>query len=175
MIPDTTVLALGPGLIVTGEHKRQMEGNKSCGYVMMDPRDFLDLTTAPGKHPTKQELLKEALPLAEYNEFAIKGQNILPPWLDIETEKAPIGKVIGHEGRHRAAACVVAGIDTMPVFLIKREYGVGIWKVKKFPDDLKREYEMRFVEARDFPEYAIGQYDGFRCDLPLKTWITIRD
>lgn len=168
MIPDGSIVAYGPGLTITQEHIRQMRGNKCNGYILMDPRDFLDLTTSSS---AEERMIKmEAKSLDEYNEFSRVGQNILPPWLDIETQKPPIGKVIGHEGRHRAAALIKEGIYKMPVFLVKRENHSSIWR--KNVSDKYGEY--RYVDQTDFPQYALGEYLPYRVELDLKTWKDIR-
>lgn len=164
MIADTTVLAYG-GLLVTAQHRHQMVGNKSCGYVLMDPRDFLNLACESTSE--KMEIMQEAAPLQTYNDYALAGKNLLPPWLDIETQKAPMGRVIGHEGRHRAAACVAAKVLKMPVFLIKREHGVAIWRRPKTMGD---KFSFRLIGPQDFPEYALGQGSSARVRLPLETW-----
>ncbi len=160
-----------------------MRGNKSCGYVYMPPRDFLYLTSNDSYNKT---LLDEALTLDEYNKYAKQGKNVIPPFLIIECgdlatppmrhhspSMSPLGKVLGHEGRHRAAACINAGVSQMPVFLISAFFGMKDFQVKKFPDDPSKKYELRHVDKVDFPEFAIGQESPIKRSLHLETWKAI--
>jgi hypothetical protein len=171
MLRDVTV-ASSYGLVVTEEHKRQMIGNKACGYIYMDPANFLKLTTTGQRE--EEEIFRDAKPLNDYNKFARMGDNILPPFLYIECKEPPLGKVRGHEGRHRAAACVKAWVKHMPVFLVAKFDGISQWQLKKYPNDPSKRFEMRYIEASDFPEYLVGQYQPVRSRLPLETWIDLR-
>ena len=182
MIHDVTV-ECQYGLVITEEHKTQMKGNKSCGYVYMPPHDFLYLTS---NDEYIKQLLKDALPLDEYNKLSKRGKTIIPPFLIIECGNlaepamkpnkphiSPLGKVLGHEGRHRAAACINDAVPQMPVFLIAAFHGQKEFQVKKHPGDPSKRYELRHVDKVDFPEYAIGQEIPTRRSLHLETWKAI--
>lgn len=168
-ITDVT-LALTHGLIITQEHLQQMKGNKACGYVYMNPAHFIQLTVT--NDAEDQRIMNECLPLEEYNEMARQGKNIIPPFLYVECQQPPLGKIKGHEGRHRAAACIKAGVKLFPVFLVAKFLGVAQWRL---PKDAMSRFEFRYIDKADFPEYLIGEYRPMRHRLPLETWTPIYD
>jgi hypothetical protein len=165
MLSDNTVLS-SYGLIVTQEHIEQMKGNKSCGYIYMSPKVYLSLVSDADNNKI---LEREAHSIEFYNKMARIGKNILPPWLEIECEIHPVGKVVGQEGRHRAAACIKAKIEMMPVFLIAKFVEESTYKRLVHPED-PTNHQWRYIQAVDFPKYAIG-YEPVRERLPLETWI----
>ena len=149
-------------LNITPMHLRQMKDNKTAGYIMMRPLDFLQLTT-PGIREI-DEIRAECKALKEYNEYAETGDNILPPWLDIEIDEKDkrwvYGKIIGHEGRHRAAACINAGVTTMPVFLNGK---MGYSSTYKFYEkDAKGQStsDFRYISSSDFPPVVTGEFSS---------------
>lgn len=162
-------------LLLTDTHKRQARGVKSCGFITMTPHDFLLLTTTNGD--SLDSIRKSALTLEEYNKFARSGENILPPWLDVEVSdegRLPKGKVSGHEGRHRAAALMNQKRTKMQVFLVAQRNGCSTWRLPKYPDDESRWLEKRLVTATDFPNVLISQYNGNRVKIDLSTWVAIQ-
>jgi len=64
--------------------------------------------------------------------------------------------VIGHEGRHRAAALVNAGISKMIVLLVAYEEGSRQRNKLIDPDDWKT----RPFAVHDFPKTFYGQFNG---------------
>jgi len=173
MIPDVTV-AYEEGLLITEEHKRQMRGNKSAGWIYLAPADFLRLTTT-GSDRIEEILGDENLKtLDEYNDFAREGKNILPPFLYVEMlnsrlpEEYNPGEVRGHEGRHRAAACINAGVKEMPVFIVGK---IGLDAVWRLPKDEKDKNVFRFVGPKDFDKKLLGQFNRYvEVPFPADTW-----
>jgi hypothetical protein len=174
MIPDCTLVA-STGLLITQEMKSRMRDNKSCGFIIMNPRDFLDLTTVNADN--LRNIHASAEDLALYNGLAKVGKMSIPPFMKIETKKVK-GKVIGHEGRHRAAALIKANILKMPVFLVLCEEGYGVWRKNtqgEHNEALRLSHHYRYITPTDFPEMAIGEFNYTRVRLPLETWVTIND
>lgn len=137
-------------LLVTPFMKLWMRDMKVTAVVKMDPRAFLDLTTTDSSHA--HEIKEEALPLDKYNEFAAKKESGIPPFLKIDlSENEPwLGKVIGHEGRHRSAALVANGEFTMSVAIILARDYVSSRKFTaldiplQWKGEYKRDYEPYF-------------------------------
>lgn len=112
--------------------------------VQMDPNSFLALTTSGFGH--RQEIKKEVKPLDEYNEYIEKGQTTVPPFLSvmIDGKNPDQGRVVGHEGRHRAAAVLNNGEKTMLV-------GIKIVTPDGVPS--------RNLSIMDMPLLWNGEYD----------------
>lgn len=158
-------------LIVTPTHIRQMVGNKASGYLTMKPQDFLALTCTSA---AEQRIIQdEAEPLEQYNAWAKSGDNILPPWLEVQISHdadVSFGKVMGHEGRHRAAACIAAGVSLMPVFIWAKDGRTSTYKIHPYPDDKERWHQWRYIEPSDLPQKLIGQYQAVQRELNFDTW-----
>lgn len=156
-------------LLLVPEHKRQMKGNKAAGWTYMSPDAFLDLTVS--SESERSSIMRDALPLSQYNAWAKSGDNILPPWLEIQIsendDRFPYGKVQGHEGRHRAAACIKAGVSIMPVFLIGKVSYYAQYKIYPFKDDEERSHEWRYISSSDFPEVIKAQFSSEKKILPM--------
>jgi len=91
----------------------------------IDPDTFLDLTT---KNPAqKRTIEKEAVErLGEYWEVERRRDDInmgFAPYVEIDKK----GKVVGHEGRHRAVLLASFGVKKMPI-LIKRDNWDKVYK-----------------------------------------------
>jgi hypothetical protein len=71
--------------------------------IEMDPLEFLKLTTRG--NADINHILKTAKPLSYYNSPKVQKGSSVHPNISIE----PDGQIVGHEGRHRAAAVYNAG------------------------------------------------------------------
>jgi hypothetical protein len=99
---NTMELAFEKGLHVTPHNIERLQDLKGAGTLRIKAYDFLQLTT-PKPVPLwikEEEEAKEVHTLDQYNSWQAKG---LMPWLSIDMHT---GRVIGHEGRHRAAALI---------------------------------------------------------------------
>ena len=86
----------------------------------MNPHDFLSLAAS---HDFEQDSphSKNQLTSTEWHKQQIATKNPLPiPMLTIDMKNS-IGKISGHEGRHRAKASIDMGLNEIPVIL--RIYG----------------------------------------------------
>ncbi len=131
-------------LTVTKEMLRQARGNKMHMIVLMRPQDFIRLTTS--ENPTQEMLVKQCRSIDDYNQWADEGETIIMPALWVRK-----GTVVGHEGRHRAAALICDGEWEMPV-------SVRLYPEKEHQEEYgywDAEYQMRF---NDLPEALHGQY-----------------
>lgn len=155
------------GLDLTDTHRESAKSNKMHSLVRMHPKDFLKLTTSNDDH--YNEIKGAARSLSDYNKYAREGSNVNAPHLGMDHR----GKVVSHEGRHRAAALVNAGHDTMHVYLkgpaqrddiperwhghgdihhtIHNQYGNG-FKISK-PEDVVQDH----VAKLDRPVYHNGK------------------
>lgn len=115
---------------ITPRMKQSARGNKWQVLVEMPAADFLELTTKDDEH--LNQILQAAKPNYMYNRWAKAGDDddyrkrinvgktkddedytwgsIIPPFLKIEIVKN-FGKVVGHEGRHRAASILKKNKD----------------------------------------------------------------
>lgn len=114
------LISLSKGLKLIKENYRQAKGNKNAGTLVIDPYKFLELTTRDSSDV--YSIMDDAKTLEEYNQYVKDGSSYLMPWLEISTdgisrykEPCKVGQVVGHEGRHRAAALIKAGIKKMPI------------------------------------------------------------
>lgn len=134
--------------IITDEHLRQATGNKALVIVWMQPYEFLQLTndeleTARGKAGGY-----EPLPVADYNEFARSGKNIIMPSLDIELDGEGSGRVVSHEGRHRALA-------------VMKEYPTARYPVALFLRPLSRSTTLQELPRILWPQRNLKYNTGF--------------
>ena len=165
------------GLIVTPTHISQMRGNKSCGYIQMRPSSFLKLTTSSAAEENR--IIAEAKTVAFYNQKAKEGGNSIPPflWVVVRTNDPsdPIGLVVGHEGRHRAAACLKEGINKLSVFLVARVNGGNNYRISDNPDASGRDYwnTLRPINKDDFPDQFVGQFVRIKVAVDMNSWKSI--
>lgn len=138
-------------LDVSIDQIEQMVANKAAALVYLHPSDFLKLTTLDDA--SRDSIIAESKSLIEYNAFTHARASIIPPHLDVEIKGKDAGKILGHEGRHRAAAVLKSGGTRMPVFLIPKVNG---YSVRTVPDPSSR--WGRPVEPRDFPLFLRAQF-----------------
>lgn len=151
--PDKAVL-------VTAQQYRKARRWGAAGVVCMDPDDFLRLTTKT--QDEVQRIQNEAQPLDVYNDLARAGE-ITTPYLDVEVGTKGRGKILGHEGRHRAVALARAGGKCLPVAVFPVKDG---WKVKQ-PDRSSNPESL-------IPKRFCAQYsdDPDLCAVPRRTKVS---
>lgn len=132
---------LSESLLTNREQEERAVSNKMHALVHMHPRKFLELTTHDDQHAS--EIKGAAQSLHSYNEFTRNKRIQVAPFLHV----SHTGKVIGHEGRHRAAALLNAGHEVMPVYL--HHHG-----------DPSSDKPHRDYKFGDFPEKIVGQRRG---------------
>lgn len=159
-----------PAIKVTPGNLDQAQGLKSIGYLMMTPYQFLSLTA---EYPVEtwlrqEEEAKRTLTVEQYNEFQKNGKSIHMPWLYIAIEcddPNKNGKVVDHEGRHRAAALINAGRKDdvcFPVAIMLCEQG----KWPKYREELPPDYKKRYLSLEDIPMILKGQFLPTKVKLP---------
>lgn len=138
---------LGP----TDDQVLQAIDSHTGAFVDMMPVDFLRLTTVDEDHVRKVQ--SEAHSIDKYEKHMAEGKCEIHPFLRIDTKS---GQVVGHDGRHRAAAILSADPDAhMRVALI--------------PVPLSKSASMA-----DIPETIKGEYDpGFR--IKIRNNVTVVD
>lgn len=82
--------------------------------VQMDVEQFTNLATDALENESPEEFQKKVDQLVDLAQKGIGWLDI--PRLDLQT-KGNVSRVIGHEGRHRAAAALQLGYSTIPVVL----------------------------------------------------------
>ncbi len=145
-------------LIITDRMLSNAKTNKSVGWLFMNPLDFLRLTTqTTNVLDWIEQEVASTQNLFKYNKYAALGKSVQMPWLDLDRF---IGKVCGHEGRHRAAAVYKAGGRKLPVGLCLRERGYAVYY--DTPADPTDEYSLRkqFVTKEDVPKVLLGQFNN---------------
>jgi len=163
----------------------QAKGNKSQVIVEISPKQFLMMTT--GSQEGRDQIMQFAHSLKDYNRWAKVGHDkdfqdrlnkgktrddsdyvwgsIHMPWLTIRlSDDGSSGKIIGHEGRHRAAALMKAGVDQMQIAL-QIKAGADM-----FPDVYGKEYH---ITSEHLPARIEGQYTGTLYDT--SSWKVIKD
>lgn len=163
------------GQVITSEMYRQARGIKGSGTIIMRPEDFLLLTTQNAEE--RKQIFKDAQQLEVYNQYAKDRKNIHLPWLDVSLDgrlnkkRFNIGRILGQEGRHRAAALINAGISNMVVLLIARVEGYPEYKKASTPDGGRD----TFLEVSDFPETVYGQFNNKPVKLNLSTFKSVQN
>ncbi len=140
----------------------------------MKPEDFLMLTTQNADE--RKEIMRTAQHIEQYNQYAKNRESIHLPWLDVSLDgklnkkRFKVGRIIGHEGRHRAAALIKAGLSTMVVLLVARQQGYPEYKKASKPGG----WRDTFLEASDFPETVYGQFNNKPVKLNLSTFKSVQ-
>lgn len=134
------------GLVVTPNHLDNAKDRKALGLYVMTPMGFLDLTTDRSSTQWAGEERKAGLihSVQQYNTWAQNGSNTVMPFLYVDQAT---GKVIGHEGRHRAVALLDEHISEMTVALFLKFQGYSYYK-----------RDGRYLDATDVPELWIGEF-----------------
>lgn len=160
--PDMRVAAATPAPVRAGRGSRVLLGptddqvlqaidSHAGAFVDMAPVDFLRLTTLDEDHIRKVQ--SEAHDLAKYEKHMESGKCEVHPFLRIDVKS---GQVVGHDGRHRAAAILSADPDAQ-------------MRVALIPVPLSKTASMA-----DIPETIKGEYDpGFR--LKIRKNVTVVD
>lgn len=154
-------------LLLTQKMVDNMKGNKAVGFYLMDPWDFLSLTTDKLVNEWVKQEQDETRTVEEYNEFAQAGKSILPPFLDIDRKT---GKVVGHEGRHRAAALLNSHGDRFMVAITLRDNGYPVYYEYPFEDgpDRSKWLIKRYLTTEDVPPVFHGQFRPSRVSFRPK-------
>lgn len=137
--------------------------NKCIGYMVMDVEDFLNLTTTNAQ--SKKEIIDNAQPLDVYLKSIRTRQNIVMPFLNIEVDELGdmTGKVVGHEGRHRAAALLKAGKKRLPVAICIRPKGKE--KTYRFEAWSDKGRQLYFWDVSIVPKKLKGQFSSITVDV----------
>lgn len=80
-------------------------------YKTMSPKEFLSLVP---KEPFKNLKLQK-----DISKSILKKKPINPAYLDVDVDTC---QILAHEGRNRAIASILAGINKYPVILFNQEY-----------------------------------------------------
>lgn len=140
-------------LKITDRMLENSKSNKSVGWLYLDPVQFLSLTVTDHN---VYDWIKKELPhtktIDQYNSY-----ETLMPWLDVDMHT---GKVIGHEGRHRAAACIKSGVKRLPVSICLRDHGYPVYYRQPNISDHEspKQLEKVFVTKKDVPRVLVGQF-----------------
>ena len=135
------------GLKVTPEMYRQARGNKVNVIVKMDPYEFIKVTTRKDGVPSLQNLKTQCKNLEDYNRWADEGETIIMPMLWIDEKD----QIVGHEGRHRAASLICAGINELPV-------GIRLYPSEQHQEKYGYFEAVYQVKYEDLPDYIYGQF-----------------
>jgi predicted GNAT family acetyltransferase len=105
-----------PKLHINDNQARWLKhGAEAIGTYEMHPEEFLKLTT---HHENEAQAIKSrAKPLEFYNSPEINQDMSVHPHVTVNHE----GKVVGHEGRHRAAAIANAGGSKIRVAVVAQD------------------------------------------------------
>ena len=131
------------------EYKFNLVQNMKPSYLaFLSPNTFLTLTC--GKHTTKEEIDKQTKTnLESYN-----PENYTVPWLRITFS----GRVIGHNGRHRAIMVKRANHKYFPFMIIFMKYSFE--KKKYIPTNC--DINPKLLKNQFTPKY--------KCDFPVRRY-----
>ncbi len=108
---------------VTPDHVAFAKGNKASAFIWMRPADFLTLTLPVGYAKLTLPFSPREELMAEAEEFDVEraAKEYQTPFLQVEMGT---GRVVGHEGRHRAAGLIKSSYaGKMPVAIILKAEG----------------------------------------------------
>ena len=145
-------------LAITNEQLRQARGNKASAIIWMYPEDFLALTTSRDDADWAQMVAgRPVQPLEKYNRYSREGETRIMPMLDVEMST---GQVMGHEGRHRAAAVMNSeGPEaTLAVAIVLLENGYAQY----YREDGPPNYTKTFMGFADVPRVLLPQHFSYR-------------
>ena len=132
-------------LKVTQAMIENAKDRKGIGLMKMDPYDFLKLTTdSSSVGQWIKEEHETTKPLDQYNEWATDGTIRVMPFLNINMQT---GKVMGHEGRHRAAALMAVHGQEMWVCVFLKKDWYTVDKV-----------DGKWLTEADIPNVLIGEF-----------------
>lgn len=137
-------------LKVTQDMVDNAKDRKGIGLLAIDPYRFLSLTCPSSSvHQWLNEEKDTTQSLDQYNEWATQNKIRVMPFLKIDIVT---GKVISHEGRHRAAALYAAHGNEMwiAVFLARQGY----------TEDRDPKDRSRYYGADDIPEFLKAEFHG---------------
>lgn len=140
-------------LKITDKMLSTAKSNKCVGWIYLDPVQFLSLTvTDHNVFDWIEKELPHTKTVDDYNSYDTQM-----PWLDVDVHT---GKVVGHEGRHRAAACVKSKVKRLPVAICLRENGYPVYYRQPYIDDRQNPKQLKkvFVTKSDVPKVLIGQF-----------------
>ena len=129
------------------------EDMKCIGAISLDPYDFIALTVSTGVREFCDAERADTRTLDEYNTWALAGKIRIPPFLSVDIAT---GKVLGHEGRHRAAALMAAGGRTMRVAIRLWRNGYVVNRLSGITDSFD-DYHT-FLGVEHLPTVLIGQF-----------------
>lgn len=153
-------------LTITHKMLDNAQANKCVGWLSMNPLDFLRLTTTkPNVFDWIRQEEDDTKSLAEYNKYAATGNAIHMPWLDVDMHT---GKVVGHEGRHRAIAVYSADSRQFPVSFCLRERGYPVYyRMEETHEGYPYNRSKKFVTKSDVPTVLVGQF--VHREVPIDT------
>lgn len=148
-----------------------LKDNKCIGWVTIHPKDFLRLTVEGPVEPWIKEEAPYTKTLEEYNSY----KDIHAPWLDIRMTD---GKVLSHDGRHRAMAVLNAGGTKMKIGVCLCDArGFKTYYVDKYTDeeiealgDRMLMHARRYLGKADCPTTLKGQFSPVSVAFPLTAW-----
>ena len=158
-------------LLVTQQMLSVAKSEKAAGVITMPAWDFLFLTINKSVDEWVSDEKDDTKPLDFYNGEAHKDRIRVMPFLDVEMDT---GKVVGHEGRHRAAALMAnRNHAEMQVAIYLRRDGYKVYYTQPYIDskDYTKRFIKKFVSTSDIPKTLIGQFSaGRRVPLNMKTF-----
>ena len=114
---DTPNLEEGYRLPLDSGTIPRARGSYGAFITTMHARDFLRLTTLHDDHI--EEIKSRSFPYSkeQYREVMGRDEGFGKFWMPFLNVAFPSGKVLGHEGRHRAAMILAHGGDLIPVII----------------------------------------------------------
>lgn len=149
-------------LPITRAHLTFARGNKAVGFIRIKADDFLVLTT---KTNEGIELIKrQAKSHYQYLYWSLK--DIQPPMLKIERKT---GQILGHEGRHRAAAglAIRSDVEMWVAIILADEDGRA-----EYYDEPSLGSKV-YLGAKDIPQSLTGEFRPVFRKISVKRFIRL--
>lgn len=116
-------------------------GSYGALVATMRPKDFILLTVADRSN-IKTIMDETKVGLDKYNKNEYNMPSLIVNW--------DTGKVLGHEGRHRAAMIIKEGGDKFPVVIFfRREYHVVTWNESAGPEERYYKESRKFTDEKE--------------------------
>ena len=141
-------------LVVTNRMLNNARKDRAAGTIEIDPKKFLELTIPKDFTVTTFISSADAKPLGDYNAGALAGKSETMPFLKVNYDT---GKVMDHDGRHRAVA--LAKISPTPMRIavyFVNSAGVIVLPTEVEPESIPTEWTHQFSQKAVTVETEIG-------------------
>lgn len=136
-------------LDITDQQLKQARGNKHHFLVNIPAKKFIILTTPNDK--ALDRIMDRCQTVDDYNYYTQSGETLIMPNIVVQGDM-----IVGHEGRHRAAALLCKD-ENATITIAMRYKPNGRQEAEKLRDKYGSRYEYT-LQFEDVPDRIVGQF-----------------